>query len=75
MQRVGRDLGWEGWRPLLLRLGIGILRVARADDVEVAELTRGVVSSAASCAGGESLRVLVTGTASGAGAERRGGRA
>jgi hypothetical protein len=33
------------------------------------------MSSAASCAGGESLRVLVTGAASGAGAERSGGRA
>jgi hypothetical protein len=59
-----------------------VLRGAVANDAEDGELSRGVISSAASCAGAEVLLagvevllVRFTGAASGAGAERSGGRA
>jgi hypothetical protein len=51
-----------------------MFRGARAEDADEADLLRGALSTAASCAGGELLRVPVTVAASGAGAERSGGR-
>jgi hypothetical protein len=52
-----------------------MFRGAGADDADEADLLRGALSTAASGAGGELVRVLFTVTASGSGAERSGGRA
>jgi hypothetical protein len=52
-----------------------MFRVAGADDADEADLLRGALSTAGSCAGGELLRLPVTVAVSGAGAERIGGRA